>query len=132
MTGVPGAGKTLIGLQTAISQFEKDEKAVYLSGNFPLVEVLQEALARDYVKRRKDEGIRCTKAEARSKVKAFIQMVHHYRDLYLEGTEVRNGKILPIEDFFKVIQIRHIFLLNTLPFSMKHSEHGQKRNLLDL
>lgn len=101
VTGVPGAGKTLIGLQTAISQFEKDEKAVYLSGNFPLVEVLQEALARDYVKRRKDEGIRCTKAEARSKVKAFIQMVHHYRDLYLEGTEVRNGKILPIEDFFQ-------------------------------
>lgn len=37
VTGVPGAGKTLIGLQTAISQFEKNEKAVYLSGNFPLV-----------------------------------------------------------------------------------------------
>lgn len=101
VTGVPGAGKTLIGLQTAISQFEKDEKAVYLSGNFPLVEVLQEALARDYVKRRKDEGIRCAKAEARSKVKAFIQMIHHYRDLYLEGTEVKNGKILPIDGYFQ-------------------------------
>lgn len=101
VTGVPGAGKTLIGLQTAISQFEKNEKAVYLSGNYPLVEVLQEALTRDYVRRCKEEGNRCTKAEAKSKVKAFIQMIHHYRDLYLEGTEVKDNKIMPIEGYFQ-------------------------------
>ena len=101
VTGVPGAGKTLIGLQTAISQFEQNEKAVYLSGNFPLVEVLQEALSRDYVRRSKEKGERCTKAEAKSKVKAFIQMIHHYRDFYLEGTKVVNGKILPIEGYFQ-------------------------------
>ena len=100
VTGVPGAGKTLIGLQTAISQFEQNEKAVYLSGNFPLVEVLQEALSRDYVRRSKEKGER-TKAEAKSKVKAFIQMIHHYRDFYLEGTKVVNGKILPIEGYFQ-------------------------------
>lgn len=108
ITGVPGAGKTLIGLQTAIKQFEKENKAVYLSGNYPLVEVLQEALARDYVKRSKDDYKKgktddkpCTKAEAKSKVKAFIQMIHHYRDLYLEGTEVKNGQIVPIEGYFQ-------------------------------
>lgn len=108
ITGVPGAGKTLIGLQTAIKQFEKENKAVYLSGNYPLVEVLQEALARDYVKRSRDDYKKgktdnkpCTKAEAKSKVKAFIQMIHHYRDLYLEGTEVRNGQIVPIEGYFQ-------------------------------
>ncbi len=108
ITGVPGAGKTLIGLQTAIKQFEKENKAIYLSGNFPLVEVLQEALTRDYVKRSRDDyekGITdekpCTKAEAKSKVKAFIQMIHHYRDLYLEGTEVKNGQIVPIEGYFQ-------------------------------
>ena len=101
VTGGPGAGKTLIGLQTAISQFEQNEKAVYLSGNFPLVEVLQEALSRDYVRRSKEKGERCTKAEAKSKVKAFIQMIHHYRDFYLEGTKVVNGKILPIEGYFQ-------------------------------
>ena len=101
VTGVPGAGKTLIGLQTAISQFEQNEKAVYLSGNFPLVEVLQEALSRDYVRRSKEKGERCTKAEAKSQVKAFIQMIHHYRDFYLEGTKVVNGKILPIEGYFQ-------------------------------
>lgn len=106
ITGVPGAGKTLIGLNTAIDQFNRGEKAVYLSGNFPLVEVLQEALARDYVRRdkikAKQDGRKpCTKGEAKSKVKAFIQMIHHYRDLYLEGTKIEEGKILPIPDYFQ-------------------------------
>lgn len=101
VTGVPGAGKTLIGLQTAIKQFNNDENAVYLSGNFPLVKVLQEALARDYVSRRKVEGTKITKEEARSKVKAFIQMIHHYRDVYLEGTEVKGDQIVPIAGYFE-------------------------------
>ena len=106
ITGVPGAGKTLIGLNTAIDQFNKGEKAVYLSGNFPLVEVLQEALTRDFVSRDKVKSLRegrkaCTKAEAKSKVKAFIQMIHHYRDLYLEGTQVEQGKIVPIPGYFQ-------------------------------
>lgn len=108
VTGVPGAGKTLIGLQTAIKQFNDDENAVYLSGNFPLVEVLQEALARDYVARGKaeyaqsgDAKKKVTKEEARSKVKAFIQMIHHYRDLYLEGTEVVGDKIQPKDGYFE-------------------------------
>ncbi len=108
ITGVPGAGKTLIGLQTAIKQFEKENKAVYLSGNYPLVEVLQEALARDYVKRSRDDYKKgktdnkpCTKTDAKSKVKAFIQMIHHYRDLYLEGTEVKDGQIYPVEGYFQ-------------------------------
>lgn len=106
ITGVPGAGKTLIGLNTAIDQFNRGEKAVYLSGNFPLVEVLQEALTRDYVRRErikaKQEGRKpCTKEEAKSKVKAFIQMIHHYRDFYLEGTEVVGNEIKPIEGYFQ-------------------------------
>ena len=106
ITGVPGSGKTLIGLNTAIDQFNRGEKAVYLSGNFPLVEVLQEALTRDFIRREKvkakQEGRKsCTKEEAKSKVKAFIQMIHHYRDLYLEGTEVVGTKIRPIEGYFQ-------------------------------
>lgn len=106
ITGVPGAGKTLIGLNTAIDQFKRGEKAVYLSGNFPLVEVLQEALARDYYSRDKEKAKiekrkACTKEEAKSKVKAFIQMIHHYRDTYLEGTEIKNGHIVPQEGYFE-------------------------------
>ncbi len=52
ITGVPGAGKTLAGLNIANYTQNTDtyeENAVFLSGNGPLVTVLQEALARDDV-----------------------------------------------------------------------------------
>lgn len=106
VTGVPGAGKTLVGLQAAINEFNNGKKAVYLSGNFPLVEVLKEALARDYLKRNKearkhDKSIaKVKKDEAKSKVKAFIQMIHHYRDNYLVGTKIVDGEVVMDPDFF--------------------------------
>lgn len=77
VTGVPGAGKTLAGLNIANERhkFEADEHAVFLSGNGPLVDVLQEALARDKASR---DGI--TKNEARRETKAFIQIIHKFRD----------------------------------------------------
>lgn len=51
ITDVPGAGKTLAGLNIAIERqrVDQNEHAVYFSGNGPLVDVLQEALARDDV-----------------------------------------------------------------------------------
>lgn len=77
ITGVPGAGKTLAGLNIAnrCHSFAEDKHAVFLSGNGPLVEVLREALARDEKERL---GIR--KTEASSHVRAFIQPIHHFRD----------------------------------------------------
>ena len=82
VTGVPGAGKTLIGLNVATKHFDKDNDmySVFLSGNGPLVKVLQEALARDKVAREKSAGRIIKKNVARSEVKMFIQNVHHYRD----------------------------------------------------
>jgi hypothetical protein len=49
VTGVPGSGKTLAGLNIATRRSEAhgDEHACFLSGNGPLVDVLREALARD-------------------------------------------------------------------------------------
>lgn len=77
ITGVPGAGKTLAGLNIAIERQKADENehAVFLSGNGPLVDVLQEALARDDVKRNKT-----TKRDALRKSREFIQIIHHFRD----------------------------------------------------
>lgn len=82
VTGVPGAGKTLIGLNVATQHFDKKNNlhSVFLSGNGPLVKILQEALARDKVEREKAAGRRLKKGVARSEVKMFIQNVHHYRD----------------------------------------------------
>lgn len=84
VTGVPGAGKTLVGLNVATkhSRHEDGEElhAIYLSGNGPLVRVLTEALARDRVTLSRSEGSLVRLKEARSQVKAFIQIVHHFRD----------------------------------------------------
>jgi len=85
VTGVPGAGKTLVGLKVATSHLakEKGNTSVYLSGNKPLVDILQEALTRDKVSKEKELGNKLTKGNAREGVKAFIQIIHHYRDAYL-------------------------------------------------
>ncbi|MBW3564897.1 MAG: DUF2075 domain-containing protein [Acidobacteria bacterium] len=82
VTGVPGAGKTLVGLNVATQSREEEhtDPAVYLSGNGPLVEVLREALARDEFSRRKADGASITKTKIKESVKAFIQNVHHFRD----------------------------------------------------
>ena len=107
ITGVPGAGKTLIGLNTAIELFNQGIGAVYLSGNYPLVEVLQEALARDYIERKRivtsneEKKTRPKKGDAKREVKAFIQMIHHYRDQYLEGVDITANDIRPKPGYFE-------------------------------
>lgn len=82
VTGVPGAGKTLVGLNIATKHMDKssDLYSVFLSGNGPLVEILREALARDTIRRAKESGSRLKKGQAMSEVKVFIQNVHHFRD----------------------------------------------------
>ena len=82
VTGVPGAGKTLVGLNTAQEHMDinSDLYSVFLSGNGPLVAVLREALTRDKVRREKEVGKKITKSDASRGVKTFIQNVHHFRD----------------------------------------------------
>lgn len=82
VTGVPGAGKTLVGLNIATKHTDKDNElhSVFLSGNGPLVDILREALARDKIQVDKEQGRITKKGEARRDVKVFIQNVHHFRD----------------------------------------------------
>jgi len=87
VTGVPGAGKTLVGLDVAVKQsyqedgsFNEDDGAVYLSGNGPLVAVLTEALARDNHKKAKAKGEKKKLSDSQREVKKFIQIIHQYRD----------------------------------------------------
>jgi len=85
LTGVPGAGKTLVGLNVATKRREFGEaRAVFLSGNGPLVAVLQEALTRDEFSRL---GGQVRKGIIRQRVKPFIQNVHHFRDEGLRSAE---------------------------------------------
>ncbi len=82
VTGVPGAGKTLVGLNVANKHIDKDNDlySVFLSGNGPLVSILREALTRDKVFRERENGNKITKGDAMRNVKLFIQNVHNFRD----------------------------------------------------
>lgn len=83
VTGVPGAGKTLVGLNLATQRVEgsvSEPNAVFLSGNGPLVAVLREALARDEWLRARSRGEATRKGRVRKNVESFIQNVHHFRD----------------------------------------------------
>jgi hypothetical protein len=89
VTGVPGAGKTLVGLNIATTHINKNDGlySVFLSGNGPLVAILREALARDKVQQEKYLDHKIKKYEAMSDVKMFIQNVHNFRDECLIDTD---------------------------------------------
>ena len=100
VTGVPGAGKTLVGLDVAVKQTYKDgnkalkdEGAVYLSGNGPLVAVLNEALAQDNYQKCKANNENKKLTDSRREVSKFIQVIHRYRDNMLAKIKnpVENG-----------------------------------------
>ena len=100
VTGVPGAGKTLVGLDVAVKQTYQgndapvvDEGAVYLSGNGPLVAVLTEALAKDNYQKCRDRNEKKNLSDSRREVGKFIQIIHRYRDNMLAKVKnpVENG-----------------------------------------
>lgn len=85
VTGVPGSGKTLAGLNIATvrMQADADEHAVFMSGNGPLVAVLREALAQDASEAAKLAGARLSMGECRRRASTFVQNIHHFRDEHL-------------------------------------------------
>jgi len=121
VTGVPGAGKTLVGLNIATKHIDKtnDLYSVFLSGNGPLVAILREALTRDKVYRERLLGNRITKGEVLSEVKMFIQNVHNFRDEYI------NDKRAPIE---------HVALFDEAQraWNKEHSSNFMRRRRGDL
>jgi hypothetical protein len=103
VTGVPGAGKTLAGLNIANkrrqqAKSDETEHAVFLSGNGPLVDVLREALARDLVDNQRREEKKITKKEALRRSSTFIQNIHHFRDEYLENENAPTEQIVVFDE----------------------------------
>jgi hypothetical protein len=95
VTGVPGSGKTLAGLNIATrrSDEHRDEHAVFLSGNGPLVHVLREALTRDKARRE-----RISKEIAEREVRSFIQNIHHFRDDYVGNEDIPVEKVVVFDE----------------------------------
>ena len=142
VTGVPGAGKTLVGLNVATQETARGKPAVYLSGNGPLVAVLTEALARDKVRQEKERYASAkragaenpqrpsTKREAISEVKTFIQLVHHYRDACMTGTKIEHGEIVADNAFFanernrdkNFVPVEHVAIFDEAQRAWTHAE----------
>jgi hypothetical protein len=100
LTGVPGAGKTLAGLNLAVSRQHVDasEHAVFLSGNGPLVDVLQEALARNAVEGARELGVSIKKSAVLREAKTFIQNIHHFRDNALEDQRAPHERVVVFDE----------------------------------
>ncbi len=100
ITGVPGAGKTLVGLNVATQPWDVGSAAhaVFLSGNGPLVAVLREALARDEWQRRKSCGDTVRKGHLRQKTQTFIQNVHHFRDEGLRDSRAPSEHVVIFDE----------------------------------
>lgn len=100
ITGVPGSGKTLAGLNlaTARQRAHSDEHAVFLSGNGPLVDVLREALALDAVARACEADIRTSKVREERRASSFIQNIHHFRDDALVSQDAPVEKVAVFDE----------------------------------
>ena len=96
---MPGAGKTLIGLNLAIEHAKATagEHAVFLSGNQPLVSVLQEALARDKIASSKKDT-KLTKRDALRETGAFIQIIHKYRDSFVGNNNTPPERVVIFDE----------------------------------
>lgn len=100
ITGVPGSGKTLAGLNIATARMRshEDEHAVFLSGNGPLVDVLREALAASEVRQGRANGKALNKADAYRKASAFIQNIHHFRDDNLQTSSAPTERVVVFDE----------------------------------
>ncbi len=100
VTGVPGAGKTLVGLNVATKKRDHTQPthAVFLSGNGPLVDVLREALTRDEVARLRRRLDKTRKGVVKQKVQAFIQNVHHFRDAGLRDSGAPSDHVVIFDE----------------------------------
>lgn len=97
VTGVPGAGKTLVGLNTAYSQRNADilgESASFMSGNNPLLRVLKEALTRNLSNSGRPEQ------EVRHEVSTFLQNVHAFttEQLRKKGDETSSQRVIIFDE----------------------------------
>ena len=96
VTGVPGSGKTLAGIQIASAsrtQSGKEDDGVFLTGNGPLADVLREALARD-----ESDSTGTKKTDSLRKAKAFIQNIHHFRDEYIQTNAAPHERVVVFDE----------------------------------
>ena len=83
VTGVPGSGKTLVGLNLAFSKDSGGEPIHFMSGNGPLVKVLQAVLAKHQM------GNKVRALDAKMHARTLIENVHVFARTYTDDVEQR-------------------------------------------
>ncbi len=120
VTGAPGAGKTLLGLNLA---FAGSEGAAFLTGNPSLVHVLREALVRDAAARGGD------RRAARRRVSAVIQALPAFRDHHASGPGAPPERLVVIDEAQRCWDAAHaVSKTRNRPAPLRDSEPG---HLLD-
>ena len=98
VTGVPGAGKTLVGLN-AVHRKELRDDSAFLSGNGPLVKIIREALIRDVTQRSRSSGKPVTRRAAEISVQSFVQSVHRFADEhYHESDSIPAQRVIVFDE----------------------------------
>ena len=95
ITGVPGAGKTLTGLDVIHSpelRKTKSHTGIFLSGNGPLVKIVQESL----IKNQTEQGY--SRRDCEHKVTTFIQNVHKFLRFHRENPEIQPHENIVVFD----------------------------------
>lgn len=120
ITGVPGAGKTLVGLNIATKRRDDGTPthAVFLSGNGPLVAVLRAALKRDARSRAAARKERQRPGDIGQEVKAFIQNVHHFRDEGISNPNAPSDHIVIFDEAQRAWDLR-----KTAAFMKRRKNH---------
>lgn len=95
VSGVPGAGKTLVGLQFVYEHSNEKGNAIFLSGNGPLVEVLRDAL----------------------KSSTFVKDLHAYIKSYGLTSKVPSQHIVVFDEAQRAWDAEHMNVKNSVPFS---------------
>ncbi|MCA3325395.1 MAG: DUF2075 domain-containing protein [Roseomonas sp.] len=93
VTGIPGAGKTLCGLNLVFGSL-REAGAAFLSGNVPLVTVLREALARDAA----PQGGAAFQAAERA-ARTALQNVHRFLEHHvIHAHETPEARIIVFDE----------------------------------
>jgi len=95
VSGVPGAGKTLVGLQFVYDKSNQSSQAIFLSGNGPLVEVLRDAL----------------------KSKAFVSDLHAFIKSYGMTSKIPKQNIIVFDEAQRAWDASHMMLKKDVQFS---------------
>lgn len=100
LTGIPGSGKTLVGLDVAsrYQNVEDKEHSVYVCGTSALIHVIQEALVRDRYSSLKGTDDEETKENIKKKVEVLFQIILHYRKSIITEDDPPHERIVVFDE----------------------------------